>query len=583
MNKLLIFLLLFCPTILAAGEYGSFEAIYKESNIILWIIVAFITVLTALVVFYSAGTVSSIIAPIGTWIGTTMGYSGIAATNAGLALLGGGSLVSGGAGMLGGTALLTAALTFSTEVSIDYVIGSAVSEYKYQQLQEYSKKMTTLPIPANSSGSDTYEYAIKLLKKIKKDSLINSPLNQNIILGAINTINGSNERLSLKEKVKLQSLLSILYFLSNNYDKAKLTAYKTMDYAKLAETKATVAEFIYAVSLLYDKKVLINQSLNYFSTSLKNESDNPLIHLLTSIYLDRLSLRLNDESISIHTYKFVYDDLKSLIQYKYDKKLLKFLNDFTNLKLIIYTGMYTRHLMILKSEQLKIRSLTKLHNRAIKVKPEILFVAQKSLSNYKLLLKYSHNILSSLLILDSDKLTSESKKEIKNFTGLYRAYAAEEKKLNKLVNNLEEYQRERRHYDKLFAQLMKNIQSLQDLKKGVISLIQSNDFIQAKKQLAEFNKLSNLSQDSVNQLYELMQKLDYYEKREIEDSSKLFNIIRKSYDELKKNIHNKEKLVKAQIKDIEKNDSTKMVLYIIFIITLFIFLKYKFKKPEKSI
>ena len=45
---------------------------------------------------------------IGAAIGNLMGYSGVAAVNAGLAFLGGGSLAAGGAGIAGGTAVITA-------------------------------------------------------------------------------------------------------------------------------------------------------------------------------------------------------------------------------------------------------------------------------------------------------------------------------------------------------------------------------------------------------------------------------------------------------------------------------------------
>lgn len=43
---------------------------------------------------------------LGTWVG---GYTGIAATNFGLALLGGGSLAAGGYGMAGGVLVIAAA------------------------------------------------------------------------------------------------------------------------------------------------------------------------------------------------------------------------------------------------------------------------------------------------------------------------------------------------------------------------------------------------------------------------------------------------------------------------------------------
>ena len=52
-----------------------------------------------------------------------MGYSGAAATNAGLAPLGGGSIASGGLGVVGGTALLVTALEFTTAVAIDTTVS----------------------------------------------------------------------------------------------------------------------------------------------------------------------------------------------------------------------------------------------------------------------------------------------------------------------------------------------------------------------------------------------------------------------------------------------------------------------------
>ena len=114
----------------AASEYATFESFYKEQSVLGigvwgWAIAGIGTIIAALgIVAVGVGTggvgAPAAVAVVGTWIGNMMGFSGAVATNAGLALLGGGSLASGGFGMLGGTILLTSVFVFSTEIVVDY-------------------------------------------------------------------------------------------------------------------------------------------------------------------------------------------------------------------------------------------------------------------------------------------------------------------------------------------------------------------------------------------------------------------------------------------------------------------------------
>lgn len=106
-----------------SAEYATFESLYKESSSIGWIASVVFAVIAAVAIFYSWGTAGPIITSVGTWIGNSMGLYGAAATNAGLALLGGGSLASGGFGVAGGTMLLAAAFSFSTDVIVDFSAG----------------------------------------------------------------------------------------------------------------------------------------------------------------------------------------------------------------------------------------------------------------------------------------------------------------------------------------------------------------------------------------------------------------------------------------------------------------------------
>ena len=104
------------------ANFGSF---YDKgwSEVLIWGGVG-ILVAAALgaAVFFTGGVASPIIAPgavsLGTLIGKFMGLTGVAATNAGLALVGGGAIAAGGMGMAGGAAIITAASGVAFEVAV---------------------------------------------------------------------------------------------------------------------------------------------------------------------------------------------------------------------------------------------------------------------------------------------------------------------------------------------------------------------------------------------------------------------------------------------------------------------------------
>ena len=137
---------------MAADEVATFAAFYQPSGVVSWLVVGLLAVAAGAAIFFTGGAASPAVAAIGSWVGGTMGLSGAAATKAGLALLGGGSIASGGFGIVGGTAVLTAALTFSTELVLDYSVGTLIAKYQYHDLVERSKDLTTLPLPKNTGG-----------------------------------------------------------------------------------------------------------------------------------------------------------------------------------------------------------------------------------------------------------------------------------------------------------------------------------------------------------------------------------------------------------------------------------------------
>ncbi len=407
-----------------SSEYATFESFYKESSHIGWLLAAIFAIIAGAAVFFTGGAASPIVTSIGSWIGGMMGLSGAAATNAGLALLGGGSIASGGFGIIGGTALLTAALSFGTNVVVDYSLDKAISEYKYSKLTEYSKKMITLPLPRNDSGPKAYEDALEVLENIDKDLPIFSNKNQQIIRNAIKVLKNSKDNLEVDESAKKYSLLSLLYFISNDYINAKKYANLAILKAREAKIRRTLPAFIYATSSLYEKDFDFKSiTKNYFRYSILAEPDNPLIPLLFSIYLDRMSLRMNDGFLSADSLRDIFDIMQN-----------PSLEDY---KVIDYTILLTRYFMRLKLEQQKITSLATSSNETIQDSPKTLEVVRNAFAQYNILINDSKDVLTKFMAL---KLDDKDRDKAVKFQKLLMNYSNDRHRLASLIDKFKEHQ-----------------------------------------------------------------------------------------------------------------------------------------------
>jgi len=418
-------LLLLLPNLVFAGsEYATFQTFYQESSAIGWVLAGVFALIGGAVICFTGGTASPIVAGIGSWIGGMMGLSGIAATNAGLALLGGGAIASGGFGVIGGTALLTATLSFGTDVVVDYTIGKAVNEYEYSNLTKYSKKMTTLPLPMNDSGPEAYEDALKILEGIDKGSPVFSNKNQQIISNAIKVLQNSKDVPDIDESAKNSSLLSLLYFVSNDYVRAKIYASSSITAARVSHIKRTLPAFIYATSSLYEKEFNFTSiTRNYFRYSILAEPDNPLIPLLFSIYLDRMSLRFNDGSLAEDSLRDVFNIMQtpSLEDYQIEN----------------YAILLSRYFIRLKLEQQKITSLASTSNETIKSSPKTLEAVRDSLARYDVLINDSNNVITKFISLELD---DEGRDKATVFQRLLIKYIKDKQRLVLLIDDLKNYQ-----------------------------------------------------------------------------------------------------------------------------------------------
>jgi len=416
--------LLTTQTSYAYIESATFESFYdpsfNQSSSYSLVIAGVLALITGFAIFITGGTASPIILSIGSWLGAiSSGLSGVAATNYGLALLGGGSIASGGFGVLGGASLLAAALTFTTEVIFDYTLDSVVNEYKYSRLIEQSKDLPSLPLPINISGSAIYENSIELLTDFDKNSPFSS-YNKKLIDKIIVRLNNNKKtNTDLDERLKEQTLLSLLYFVTNDFKNAKSNAFSAIVLARSLQLKRTLPAFIFATSSLYDKEFDIDElTNNYLNYSILAEPEHSLTPILFSIYLDRLSLRLHDNLVQSNVLNDVFLIMNSPV--------------LRHRRTVNYTTLISRYFIQLKLEQQKIQVLATTLNRTIRKSPKTLTIATNSFLKYERLLDGSEAIINKFIPL----IDAQNRTQLSNFFRLWGSYNSDKDRLQTLIREL---------------------------------------------------------------------------------------------------------------------------------------------------
>lgn len=393
----------------AANDVATFESFYREPHTLSWTAAAIAALVTGIIVMVVALPAGAVVAAVGTSIGNLMGLSGIAATNAGLALLGGGSIVSGGLGVLGGTAVLTAALSFSTDVILDYSAGNVLEQYRYEKFVADSWKMVSLPTPRNTSGPDTVIVAGKALENNNSgnawDCIKQKPKStdefskcmegkqktqKQMVVDAINVLAAKPaDPMGTLEDLRQQSLYALLQFINNNYSEARKHAESAYALANKHSQRASLPAFIIAVSMLYEEKPDFDKSFEYLRQTVLIEPTNPLTPVLFSAYLDRLTYRLNDRQVGLDSIDKIAGFAKQLA------------ND--DRKLVIQQTILSHYFIQLKVAQQRIISHTRPENKKIYDDRNSLEVAKVSMKDH------DHLLDSTKTLLDTQFETSRAR------------------------------------------------------------------------------------------------------------------------------------------------------------------------------
>ncbi len=407
----------------SAAEYATFDAFYEEGGLLGWtsVILAGVVALgVAAFIFFTGGTGGPVVAAIGSWIGGTMGLSGAATTNAGLALLGGGSLAAGGLGMAGGAAVLTGVLTFSGElvisVSTEYLWNSIHQKYDYEKLQEESAQLVTLPLPVNTSGSDAYGQAMEILGEIDEKQPIQSSDNQRVIARAISELRFGLEFTEDAEyRVKDRAMVALLYFLHNDYREAQKWARQAITLAQSEDMAYTLPQFIYAASLLVTRPDNFNESVWDLRQAVLGESDNSyfpgdqpnkLILVMFATYLDRMVLLYAQGELPDDAFAYV----AGIVEADSLSKLRP-----QNLTLLLF-----REIGLMKIYRQKILAILATDNARIRKSPDTARYLETALRRYATLFEEAASTLRKLSASDLDpkimvKISQETETELKTW------------------------------------------------------------------------------------------------------------------------------------------------------------------------
>jgi len=262
------------------------------------------------------------------------------------------------------------------------------------------------------------------LEDVDKNTFTYSSSQQKIILDAIKFLKPRASSTDTADATKNYTLLSLLYFISNDYVNAKKNSSVAIKLSRSLEIKRTLPAFIFATSSLYDKSFDFKGITNtYFKYSILAEPDNSFIPLMFSIYLSRVSLRINDDYLTETSLSRVFEIMQA-----------PSLND---IKTSNYPILLSEYLSQLNMKHEQITSLTETTNKTIKNSKKTLARVTNLLSTYKALSSDANSVMKQFLALDlsddEQAKTSEIRKELTK-------YAQDKVRLADLVDRLKKYQ-----------------------------------------------------------------------------------------------------------------------------------------------
>ena len=268
--------------------------------------------------------------------------------------------------------------------------------------------------------------ALEKLDDVDQEKPPVSPGNLELIREAIaelETATGEGE-FDQHERARLHSLLSLLLFITNDFQVALDHPKRAIKISKELGVSSTLPAYIHATASLYDERLRWRDAYtDGLRIALVEEPENDLIPLLVAIFVDRLSLRMDDGSVGPEALA----DIRTVI----NEPLLE---EYRTANLIGLTG---RYFVRLKLAQQKIGALAGSNSDLIQGNPRSVAVLSETLSEYEELLDGAEMALADL---EEANLSSKDAEEIQMFSSLLDDYRGDRVRLEGLVNEFRQRQ-----------------------------------------------------------------------------------------------------------------------------------------------
>ena len=230
-----------------------------------------------------------------------------------------------------------------------------------------------------------------------------------------------------EETIKVNTLLALLHFCQDDYVSSKNYSSIALSHAKELGYVATLPEFIYAISRLYDAEVNVDDvTEKYFRPSIVNEPDNGLIPTMFAIYLDRVLYRIDSGMAS-------QKSLYKILSVAEDRSVKRMLG-------VNYQMILSRCFSALEYNKLIIKTLSESENETIATSNETLETMKYSLSLYTNDLTFAKHVVTNYIKLDDSSIKHILKhgnltlNKEKSF-GHYKDYKEAQAKLSTSVSN----------------------------------------------------------------------------------------------------------------------------------------------------
>lgn len=415
----------------ASSDYASFAAFYEKNWSPVWLLLIGLAIAVGVAVIVIAPPVGAAAGAVGSTIGGAAGLHGIAATNFGLALLGGGAVAAGGLGIAGGMGVLASAFVFTTGVATDYAAHQVRERSRFESFVDESKNFMTLPLPRSTDGRLRYRQAMEELAKINPEAPLMESENQGIVSSAIEIMDPDREVSGTRDSVRNDTMLALLHFVSNDYENAGIVAERAMSHGQRQRVVVSLPEYIFAVSLLYKQEIDFPAVLQHFDNSLRTEPGNPLAGLMYAVLLDRIHYRMNEGSLGAA-------ELNQLAFWANPGVL-------GGEALPVHAVLLARYLLRLFDAQQRIEYGVSLDDLDIRDSEKSVQEIRQALSEYRSLIEGGQYVIGAISVLSTKtpKKMDELVKEAEKLAVEFRKYADDYARLAGMVSALETERAER--------------------------------------------------------------------------------------------------------------------------------------------